>query len=85
MKLWLDPCQEESGNVWLEGEEVPSVSQEIFNEILFREAFKKYLQKSYGIFHMLVDPPTPPNIGKFAIFFYVFKMIFSYKGKNKSV
>ena len=56
VKLWLDPCQEESGNVWLEGEEVPSVSQEIFNEILFREAFKKYLQKylpTYGKFHMI--------------------------------
>ena len=23
-----------------------------------REAFKKYLQQTYGIFHMLVDPPT---------------------------
>ena len=41
----------------------------------FREAFKKYLQKTYGIFHMFADP-TPPKIGKIGNFFSVFKMIF---------
>ena len=41
----------------------------------FREAFKKYLQKTYGIFHMFADP-TPPKIWKIGNFFSVFKMIF---------
>ena len=27
--------------------------------ILLREAFKKYLQKTYGIFHIF--PPSPPQ------------------------
>ena len=33
-----------------------------------REAFKKYLQKTYEIFHMLVDPP-PLTYGKSETFF----------------
>ena len=42
-----------------------------------REAFKKYLQKTYGIFQMLVDAPPPPlTYGKSATLFYVFKVIF---------
>ena len=30
-----------------------------------REAFKNDLQKTYGIFHMLVDPPPLITYGKF--------------------
>ena len=33
-----------------------------------REAFKNDLQKTYGIFHVLVDPP-PLTYGKSATFF----------------
>ena len=32
--------------------------------------------KTYGIFQMLVDPPSPLTYGKSATFFYVFEMIF---------
>ena len=33
------------------------------------EAFKNHLQKTYVIFHLLVDLPSPPpTFGKFAIF-----------------
>ena len=30
-----------------------------------REAFKKKNDETYGIFHMLVDPPPLPTYGKF--------------------
>ena len=31
----------------------------------FREAFKNKNDETYGIFHMLVDPPPLPTYGKF--------------------
>ena len=40
-----------------------------------REAFKNKNDETYGIFHMLVDPP-PPNIkGKSIVIFWCIKMI----------
>ena len=31
--------------------------------------------ETYGIFHMLVDPPTPATYGKSIVIFYCLKMI----------
>ena len=39
-----------------------------------REAFKKKNYETYGIFHMLVDPPpSPPTYGKSSVIFLLSK------------
>ena len=39
--------------------------------LTFREAFKNKNDETYGIFHMLVDPPPLPTYGKFFRDFFI--------------
>ena len=49
----------------------PPLSTLVPQEIL-REAFKNKNDETYGIFHMLVDPP-PPTYGKSSVIFLLSK------------
>ena len=57
--------------VWIKHVLFVFPSDRISRRQMIREAFKNKNDETYGIFHMLVDPPPPTNIWKILSWFFI--------------